>query len=118
MNMNIYWIVVVVVVLLLLTGVFQQGVDYVTEGFNNQAGQFCTTCAGKTFNQCSGCFNCGYCVDRYGNGGCIGGDHKGPYNFERCARWYSGDPYAYMLQRNKNYQCNYGPRSSNRLIGV
>lgn len=88
------------------------------EGFNEQAGQFCTTCSGKTFNQCSDCFNCGFCVDQFGNGSCIGGDHKGPWNKERCARWYSGNPYTFMKQMNDNYKCSYGPKASNRIIGV
>lgn len=88
------------------------------EGFNEQAGRFCHTCAGKNFNQCSQCFNCGFCVDKWGNGGCIGGDHTGPYNFERCAFWYSGDPYARMNQRNMDYQCSFGPSNASRAIGI
>lgn len=88
------------------------------EPFNEEVGQFCKTCRGKTFNQCLGCFNCGFCVDKWGNGGCIGGDHKGPFNFERCAKWYSGDPYSFMMQQNADYGCDDGPRSSNRVIGI
>ncbi len=88
------------------------------EGYNDQTGRFCTTCRGKTPNQCMRCFNCGFCVDRWGNAQCIGGDHKGPFNFERCMSWYHTDPYSFMLQRNANYKCSYGPRSSNRLIGI
>jgi len=88
------------------------------ENFNDQTGKFCTTCAGKTTNQCLKCFNCGFCVDKWGNSSCIGGDHRGPYNFERCAAWYHTDPYSTMMQRNANYKCNDGPRSSNRLIGI
>ena len=91
----------------------------IKEGYNEQNGQFCTTCKGKTPNQCMKCFNCGWCVDRWGNAGCIGGDaNSGPYNYERCMSWYHTDPYVLMKQRNANYKCSYGPRSSNRIIGV
>lgn len=114
-NNKFYLILAVIVFIIILVIWFNR--HRLTEGFNENSGQFCRTCEGKTFNQCSSCFNCGYCVDRYGNAECIGGDHKGPYNFERCDRWYSGDPYSYMLQQNANYGCQ-GPRSSNRLIGV
>lgn len=109
------WIVIILIlasVAYLLIG------NNCVEGYNDQTGRFCTTCAGKTINQCLRCFNCGWCVDKWGNSGCIGGDHKGPYNFENCAKWYHTDPWAHMMQRNADYRCSYGPRSSNRLIGV
>jgi hypothetical protein len=61
----------------------------ITEGFNEQNGQFCTTCRNKTLGQCLKCFNCGYCVDKFGRGTCIGGDYTGPYNFERCSKYYN-----------------------------
>jgi hypothetical protein len=89
-----------------------------TEQFNDQTGKFCTTCQGKKFGQCTNCFNCGYCFDQWGNGGCIGGDHNGPFNQEKCALWYYGDPWSRMLQNNKNYKCSYGPKQGNRVIGV
>lgn len=71
------------------------------EGFNGQTGRFCYTCQNKTYNQCMSCFNCGWCEDDKGNGQCIGGDHRGPWNYERCAKWSNGDPYSYMLERKK-----------------
>ena len=86
------------------------------EGFNEQVGRFCHTCSGKNFNQCTGCFNCGFCVDKWGNSGCIGGDYKGPYNYEKCAYWYTGDPFTKMLQMNKDYKRSYGPDNASRLI--
>lgn len=88
------------------------------EGFNDQTGQFCQTCRGKTLNQCLSCFNCGFCVDRWGNSGCIGGDHKGPYNFERCYKWYHTDPWAHALNRNAKYGCQFGIKSSNKLVRI
>ena len=88
------------------------------ELFNETSGRFCPTCKGKTFNQCQRCFNCGFCVDRWGNSQCIGGDVKGPFNYEKCARWYYVDGYSRMMQDNENYKCSYGPRSANRIIGV
>lgn len=125
MNTTGLYIVLILIVALTISSLFNQKkskykliYDIGTEAFNDQVGQFCTTCAGKTFNQCSRCFNCGFCVDKLGNASCIGGDHKAPYNFERCAQWYHTDPYAFMLQRNANYRCGYGPKSSNRLIGI
>ena len=89
------------------------------EGFNDQTGRLCQSCDDKTFNQCLGCFNCGYCVDKWGNGKCIGGDAaSGPYNKEKCALWYQGDPYVRMQQNNANYKCEYGPPNQNNIIGV
>ncbi len=111
-------LLLILVVLAIAYFVFFENKNDKVEGYNDQAGRFCTTCSGKTPNECMRCFNCGFCVDKDGNAACIGGDHKGPFNYERCTAWYSGDPYARMLQRNANYRCSYGPRSSNRLIGI
>lgn len=86
------------------------------EHYNDQTGRYCITCSDKNINQCLGCFNCGWCVDPWGNAGCIGGDVRGPYNNERCKYWYYGDPYARMLENNKNYKCEYGPMAANRVI--
>ena len=90
-----------------------------TENFNPGNGMLCTTCEDKTFNQCMGCFNCLYCVDKWGNGKCIGGDaNSGPYNKEKCAIVYSGDQFLRMEQNNANYECSMGPSNYNRSIGV
>lgn len=125
------------VILLILTSIFALYImlnkknDKVSEGFWGDSGQFCTTCTSRTPNQCLSCFNCGLAYDRYGNSACIGGSVHGPFNYES-ARWYHGgainpndiiywkhgDPYSYMIQRNANYNCSMGPRSSNRIIGV
>lgn len=86
-----------------------------TEGFNETVGRFCSTCRGKTYNQCTNCFNCGFCVDKYGNMKCVAGDHKGQYNYEDCAVWYSGDRYSDMMKMNGNYKCSYGPHQMNRI---
>lgn len=91
------------IVLLILVVVFCVYNKSMTVEEQFEAGQFCYSCNDKTFNQCTTCFNCGYCVDRNGRGKCIGGDHKGPYNYEHCAKWYHGDPFSRMLQNNK---CN------------
>ncbi len=88
------------------------------EGFSEQSGKFCVTCENKTFNQCQGCFNCGVCLDINGNYSCMGGNYNGPYNNERCIRWYHGDPWGQMLKDNSSYKCSYGPKQSNRIIGV
>lgn len=95
------------------------------EGYNDEVGQLCTTCGNKTPNQCSQCFNCGFCVDSSGNSTCIGGDHTGPYNFERCKAWYHVDPFHYMLQKNrcaqnrKKKRCSYSyvPNASSIATG-
>ena len=79
---------------------------------------YCLTCEGKTPNQCMHCFNCGFCVDAQGNGACIGGDYKGPYNYEKCARWYSGDQFGAMLQKSTIPSPKMGPIEANRIIGV
>jgi hypothetical protein len=73
----------------------------VQEAFNDQTGKFCYDCDNKTINQCMQCFNCGFCVDKNGNGKCIPGDHTGPWNKEDCYQWHYGDPFSYMLQINK-----------------
>ena len=70
------------------------------EGYNDQTGRYCLSCRNRTKNQCTRCFNCGYAADRSGKGVCIGGDHKGPFNYEKVTRWYHGDPFSYMLQRD------------------
>lgn len=88
------------------------------ESFNEQVGKFCLSCKDKTFNQCLECFNCGICVDKSGNISCMGGDHRGPYNFERCYRWYHRDPYKTKMDMNKNYKCSYGPSNASRVIGI
>lgn len=112
-------VIIILVIIVALFFLLQMDNTYVAiEGYNDQTGQFCTTCKGKTMNQCFQCFNCGWAIDEWGNSGCIGGDHKGPYNFERVAKWYHTDPWTTMQQRNNNYRCSYGPRSSNRLIGI
>jgi len=82
----------------------------INEGLNEQVGRFCYTCSNKNYNDCLSCFNCGYCFDEFGNRQCIGGDYRGPYNFEKCGIWKSGkskcniwksgDPYSYMIQDN------------------
>ncbi len=111
-------IIIVILALLVIYYLYNKHTQTSVEGYNDQAGKMCTTCNGKTPNQCLSCFNCGWCVDKWGSSGCIGGTHQGPFNFERCAKWTSGDPFAYMMQRNANYGCESGPRSSNRLIGI
>lgn len=89
-----------------------------SESFNEHSGTFCGSCANKTPNQCAQCFNCGFCVDKWGNGQCIGGDADGGFNYEKCALWYHGDPWSRMKQNNANYKCSYGPIQGNRIIGV
>ncbi len=115
MIVQYYWLIIIFIIGLF---VYLHCKNKKIEGYNDQTGRYCMTCAGKTLNQCLQCFNCGWCTDKHGNSGCIGGDHKGPWNFENCAKWYHGDPFSFMMQRNANYRCSYGPRSSNRLIGI
>jgi len=124
----------ILVVILVMYMIWKRRRDSVTsEGFWGDSGQFCFTCnAKKTINECLLCYNCGWGVDRYGNGSCMGGSVHGPNNYEDISRWnHEGsinpneivywrhnDPYSYMIQRNQNYKCSMGPRSSNRIIGV
>jgi hypothetical protein len=112
------WILLLTVILIVTLIFIYLNNKQTKEGFNDESGRFCSTCAGRTFNQCTRCFNCGFCVDKWGNSGCIGGDAKGGYNFEQCAAWYYIDPYSRMMQNNERNQCNNGPISSNRIIGV
>lgn len=87
------------------------------EPYNDSSGKLCLSCNDKTFNQCLECFNCGFCVDKWGNSKCIVGDMHGPYNYEQCDRWYYNDPWTYVTQQNaKNSGCGNGPRQENRII--
>ncbi len=93
------------------------------EGFTDLAGHFCGSCNNLTYNQCLNCANCGFLVDQFGNSGCIGGDHKGPYNYEKGKYWYYyGSPWTQMLQDQMSdtdsghYKCSYGPSQANRRI--
>ena len=117
MNYLILAIILVIIFLFLINNNNNNDKNNI-EGYNEETGQFCTTCSNKTINQCLQCFNCGWCVDKWGNSACIGGDHKGPYNYERCYKWKHGDPFSEMLNRNKNYKCSYGPKQANRVIGI
>lgn len=94
----------------------RRSLQNIKEGFNEEVGNFCLECHGKNFNQCLSCFNCGWAKDKHGNGTCIGGDVLGPFNYERVARWYVGDPFYRMQERNRNYKLSYGPMAANRVI--
>lgn len=92
-----------------------------TETFNNQTGRLCTTCGDKNMNQCTSCFNCGYCVDKFGNGKCIGTDGQNGregLNNEKCDRMYTGDDWERMIENNQSYKFSYGPMQANRVIGI
>jgi hypothetical protein len=105
---NLYIALCVIIVFVYIYKLYMNANIHATEGYNDQVGQFCRDCSGKTFNQCLSCFNCGWCVDKYGNSGCIGGDQNGPYNYESCAKWYHGDPW-YAMNEKKNREiskCN------------
>lgn len=110
-------IVLLVISIVILLYIINQK-DY--ELFNDQVGTLCLSCDKKTLNQCTQCFNCGYIVDQFGNGKCIGGDHNGPFNNEKYALWYYGDPWSRMLYNNKHYLNTYGktPKAANRVIGI
>jgi hypothetical protein len=111
-------IIILIIVVLILWYIYNHYQSQKSEHFNEEAGRFCPTCAGKTINQCLRCFNCGFCVDKWGNSACIGGDMHGGYNQERCDIYYHNDPLSYMNYRNENYRCQDGPMSANRVIGI
>ena len=85
----IFTIVVIIIIIVLILYFLRQNK---IEGYNDQTGRYCISCSDKTFNNCLNCFNCGWCVDNFGNGMCIGGDHRGPYNYENCAKWFRRRP--------------------------
>ena len=93
-----------------------------SEPFTDLAGQFCGSCKNKTYNQCINCANCGFLVDEFGNSGCVGGDHNGPYNYEKGSKWYYYSPWTQMLQDQMSdvdsghFKCSYGPSQANRRI--
>ena len=112
-------LIIIIIIILILVALCYKYYPYQTENFNETSGKLCHSCKGKTFNECMGCFNCGYCIDEWGNGMCIGGDaNSGPYNAEKCKIWYQGDQFVTMKQHNENYKCSYGPPNQNRIIGV
>lgn len=120
LNANIYvyaLFVVAAVTLVILYSIKKNGAAS-KENFSNNLGRLCSDCENKTFSQCTNCFNCGYCIDQWGNGKCIGGDYKGPYNYETCAFWYNSDPWTKMTEYNIDYKRSYGPKQGNRIIGV
>ena len=109
------WLLILIILFIFLFILVYRGKQS-KENFNDESGRFCPTCDGRTFNQCTRCFNCGFCVDKWGNSNCISGKADGPFNFERCAMWYYIDPYSRAMQNNERNQCNNGPISSNRII--
>ena len=110
----LYFLIIIFLIYLLLKYYNYQ------EHFNEQNGQLCYTCNDKTYNQCLQCFNCIWAVNQDGEGACIGGDiNSGPYNYEsNIIKYYSTDPWLSQLYRNDNYKCAYGPKQSNRPIGI
>lgn len=71
------------------------------EGYNDQTGTLCVDCYRRTPNQCLQCFNCGICEDEWGNRKCIGGDYNsGPYNKEKCHKFYTGSPFYNVNKKN------------------
>ncbi|ARF11559.1 hypothetical protein Klosneuvirus_5_2 [Klosneuvirus KNV1] len=108
--MWIYILLIVLAIMLLLN--YNK-----TEHFNEETGRFCSSCKGKTFNQCTNCFNCGFCV-KNGTAQCLASDiANGPYNNEKCDQLYLGDPWLRMQQNNNNYELSYGPKQGNRIVG-
>lgn len=106
-------------ILLIVLGLFLLMNYNQAEHFNESSGRFCSSCKEKTFNQCLDCFNCGWCVDKNGQGRCLGSDiSSGPYNNEECAQLYQGDPWLRMKQDNQHYKMDMGVKQSNRVIGV
>jgi len=89
------------------------------EGYNDENGRFCLDCHDKNLSSCLSCFNCGWCQNADGTGKCIGATiAAGAANNERCGRLMMGDPWAAMIERNRNYKCSYGPDQANRVIGI
>ena len=111
------WLILIIIVLIVLF-IYMYAQRNV-EGFATTSGNFCNSCTDKNFNQCTNCFNCGYCVDRWGNSKCIAGNvASGPANNEQCALWYPSDDWQVAKEHNKNYKLSYGPKQSNRVIGI
>jgi hypothetical protein len=48
----------------------------------------CKRCNNLAKNECGRCLNCGWCIDKYGNGKCVSGDEKGSYDIDSdCKIW-------------------------------
>lgn len=115
--MKYVYLIILIISLIIISGFLYNTVQ-LKEGFNRDTGQFCGSCSDKTFNQCLNCFNCGFCIDKWGNGKCIGGSVLGPNNKENCAFWYTTDDWTTAKMNNNNYRLSYGPKQSNRPIGI
>lgn len=114
MSLLIVLIILFVIYYLFIKDISWRQPELGVEGFNESTGKLCNSCSNKTYNQCLNCFNCGFCVDKYtGKGRCVAGDHNGPYNYDDCHNWYSGDSFLAMNKMNNNYKCSYGPHQMN-----
>jgi len=100
----IYIAIIAVIIILFIFFVCKKKTEVTTEHFNDQTGRFCSSCENLPFGQCTRCFNCGYCTDLYGNGKCIPGDYKGPYNAERCNNWLKEESGA-LCTNNSTESC-------------
>ena len=93
-------IIIIIIIIVIFIYFFKPNIH---EGYNSQSGQFCQDCNSRPFNTCLQCFNCGICVNKYGDYKCVPGDYKGPYNMERCVYWYNRDPFT---TKPKPYYCD------------
>lgn len=110
-----FYILLIIICVIMYSIIFKKE----QENFNEQTGRLCITCANKTFNQCTQCFNCLWITDKWNNSMCVGGDvASGPYNNEDHAYYTASDPLPTMNYMNTHYKCSYGPKQGNRIIGV
>ena len=86
---------------------------YRFETFNDQSGQFCLACENKNFNQCTACFNCSWC-----DGKCIAGDLNGPYNNQRCNKYYNRDAFSQITVKQNLYDCSKDYRKFRSITSI
>jgi len=64
-------------------------------GYQENYGNVCGNCRGRTLGQCMNCMNCGF-ISKGGFGKCVEGDMYGPYDSNPTyegARWIYNDPF-------------------------
>jgi len=87
-----YWFIIVILLILLLLLAKKDK----REGFFTlypYSYDYCQ-CQSKGRHECGNCANCGYCMDRMGNGQCVPGDENGPWFRTDCVSWEYTYPWS------------------------
>ena len=95
------WVFILAVLLLSTPTECPALADDNVEGFHDYSGNYykksCSSCGWRSRYSCAKCTNCGYCIDKNGNGECKSGDSSGSFwsNNNDCMYWEYGSPSYY-----------------------